>query len=68
MTNPAKWTPGYSLEVGDVVMMQWPRSRWAILWDRVRRPLTEPERTEWRRAEVIAKSSADGERVRESEG
>ena len=52
------WTPGYSLKVGDEVMMSWPRSRWVILWDRIRRPFTEPERTEQRRAKVTATTSS----------
>lgn len=48
------WSPGYSLKVGDKIMMNWPRSRWAILWDRIRHPFTEPTRTEKRYAEVTS--------------
>lgn len=48
------WTAGYSLEVGDKILVDWPRSRWAILWDRIRHPLTEPKRREKRLAEVVA--------------
>jgi hypothetical protein len=54
-----QWTPGHSLKVGDEILMSWPRSRWAILWDRIRHPFTEPERTEPRRAKVTATSTSE---------
>lgn len=59
------WTPGYSLKVGDKILMDWPRSRWAILWDRIRHPFTEPARTEKRMAEVTGTSGGNAEQGNE---
>lgn len=56
-----QWEPGYSLKVGDTFLMDWPRSRWAILWDRIRHPLTEPAKTEKRLAKVTATAGTVGE-------
>lgn len=49
-----EFTPTATLKVGDKILMDWPRSRWAILWDRIRHPFTEPDLVEKRYAEVVA--------------
>lgn len=55
------WTPNGGFMLGDKIMMDAPRSRWAILWDRIRHPFTDPARTEKKSYEVTALTSSSYE-------
>lgn len=46
------WTPSTSYSPGDVVKVERNRSRWAIIWERIKHPLISPNRTETARYEA----------------
>lgn len=56
----ADWIPGTMLKPGDMFLCDEPRSKWAILWDRILHPLTEPAKTEKRYRVVIDTFTSDG--------